>query len=191
MSAALVGYERCEGQCEGLFNQTTKNSFQNRAGTTRPLRGMGARRNFTEAQQSGHAPRTQMRDNSEGCGLNVAGYVRRRFMKTSPFILSYIDKQIIEGCDYGSQFETVCINVSPPQRVCAVLDHLSRGRPKWRDKYTEGPNHPVAPNRLDYIFSFSRTLTGRSWTATLFFLYDRTLIRSPLSFVSLFSSSYL
>jgi len=29
------------------------------------------------------------------------------------------------------------------------------------------------------IFSFSRPLTGRSWTATLFFLYDRTLICSP------------
>jgi len=36
MSAALVG---CEGgsKCEGLFNQNTKNSFQNRGVTTRIL----------------------------------------------------------------------------------------------------------------------------------------------------------
>jgi len=59
-----------------------------------------------------------------------------------------------------------------------------RGEPKWRDNYPEGPDHPVATNRLE-TFLFSRPLTGRSWTATLFFLYDQTLICSP-PFIRLF-----
>jgi len=57
-----------------------------------------------------------------------------------------------------------------------------RGGPKWRDNYSEEPDHPVAPQSSGIIFSFlwcSRPLTGRSWTATLLFLYDRTLIYSP------------
>jgi len=36
--------------------------------------------------------------------------------------------------------------------------------------------HPLSSEN---IFSLSRPLTGRSWVATLFFLYDRTLIYSP------------
>jgi len=48
----------------------------------------------------------------------------------------------------------------------------------------------VAPNCLD-IFSFSRTLAGRSWTAILFSPYNRTLICSPPSLVSSSSFSYL
>jgi len=36
MLVALEGCER-ESKCEGFFNKNTKNSFQNRGGTTRPL----------------------------------------------------------------------------------------------------------------------------------------------------------
>jgi len=54
-----------------------------------------------------------------------------------------------------------------------------RSGPKWRDNYPEGPSHPVFPNRLESFFSCSHLLTGRSWTTTLFFLYDQTLIYSP------------
>jgi len=51
-----------------------------------------------------------------------------------------------------------------------------KGGPKWRNNYPEGL---VAPELSGNIFSFSRHLTGRSWTVTLFFLHDRTLIFSP------------
>jgi len=54
----------------------------------------------------------------------------------------------------------------------------SRGGPKWPDNYPEErPSGP--PQSFGNIFSFNRPLTGRSWTATLFLLYDRTLIYSP------------
>jgi len=44
-----------------------------------------------------------------------------------------------------------------------------------------GSDHPVAPNRLDFNFLFSRPLTGRIWMATLLFLFDRAFILlSPL-----------
>jgi len=44
-----------------------------------------------------------------------------------------------------------------------------RGGLKWPD-----PIRSLQSSEI--IFSCSRPLTGRSWTATLFFLYDRTLI---------------
>jgi len=76
-----------------------------------PFRGMGAWRNSTETQQSGHAP---------GSGPEVKN---------------------------GSSAPTIrCFNVvvrSPPL--------FSRGWPKWRDNYHEGPDHPVAPNRPNLI----------------------------------------
>jgi len=43
-------------------------------------------------------------------------------------------------------------NVSPPQRGAVRSPPLfSRDGPKWRDNYPEGPDHPVAPNRLETV----------------------------------------
>jgi len=64
-----------------------------------------------------------------------------------------------------------------------------RGGPKWRYNYPDG-EHPVVPKVPSirsspivwnhfFVFSCSCPLTGHSWTATLFFLYDRTVIYVP------------
>jgi len=47
-----------------------------------------------------------MRDNPEGGKLDTADDVRRRCKKNSPD-LSYIGKRTREGCDRGSEVETV------------------------------------------------------------------------------------
>jgi len=64
-------------------------------------------------------------------------------------------------------------NVSPLQRGGAVPSPLSERWIEMASNYPEGPR----PS--------SRPLTGHSWTATLFFPYDRTLIYSP-PFIRLF-----
>jgi len=59
---------------------------------------------------------------------------------------------------YGTVKEEVpisCTNISPPQRGGAVPAPSIRevGRPKWRDNYPEGPDHPVAPQSSGIIVS--------------------------------------
>jgi len=48
-----------------------------------------------------------------------------------------------------------CTNVSPPQRGDAVPAPLSRSVPKWQDNYSEGSDHPVAPNRHNRVVAHS------------------------------------
>jgi len=72
-----------------------------------------------------------------------------------------------------------CTNVSPPQCDGAIPIPLSEKWAEMARQLPRRPNHPVTPfNRL-FHFSCTRPLTGCSWTATLLFLYDRTLIYSP------------
>jgi len=87
-----------------------------------PFRGMGAWRNSTEIQQSGHATRSDQRSKMEEVVPKMARRrgsdggqsksdpaecVRRRCMKNSPYFLSCIGKSTKEGCDRGSEVETV------------------------------------------------------------------------------------
>jgi len=49
-----------------------------------------------------------------------------------------------------------CWVTAPASRRLIVVRSLplfSRGGPKWRDKYPEGPDHTVATNRLEIPFS--------------------------------------
>jgi len=90
-----------------------------------PFRGMEARRNSTETQQSDHAPRSGSevengRSSAEdgaperlGCGTVkeevsriLQEGVRRCCMKNSP-VFSCISKRTKESCDRSSKFETV------------------------------------------------------------------------------------
>jgi len=85
-----------------------------------PIRGMGTWRNSTETQQSGHAPRPGPEVKNESgaedgaperleCGTvkeelsQVLQSVRRRCMKNSPSILSFMGKRTKEGCDRDSE----------------------------------------------------------------------------------------
>jgi len=45
-----------------------------------------------------------------------------------------------------------CIKVSPPQHGGAVPAPLSERWAEMARNYLEGPDHPVAPNRLDSFF---------------------------------------
>jgi len=86
------------------------------------FRGMGAWRNSTETQQSGHASKsgpevkngrssakdgTPETDNPEGGELDPAEGVRRCCNKNSSSVLSCIGKRTKEGCNRGSEVETV------------------------------------------------------------------------------------
>jgi len=48
-----------------------------------------------------------MRDSQGGGDLYPAKGVRRRCMKNSPSVFFCIDKRTIDGCDRGSEVETV------------------------------------------------------------------------------------
>jgi len=91
-------------------------------GATRPLPNEGAWRNYTEAQQSGHAPRSGPRSKMEevvpkmACwrgsdlGLSRRRWVkscRGRYKKNSPSVLSCIGKRTVEGGDRGCEGGTV------------------------------------------------------------------------------------
>jgi len=73
----------------------------------------------------------------------------------------------------------LCTNVSPPQRGGAVPVLLSERWAEMARQLLRGARPSGRIQSSGNIFSSSRPLTGRSWTATLFFLYDRTLICSP------------
>jgi len=87
---------------------------------------MGGWKNSTETQQAGHPSRSgpkvkngnsakdgapageaQMRDNLEGDELDPENDVRRRSKKNFPSVLSCIGNRTKEGCDRGSEVETV------------------------------------------------------------------------------------
>jgi len=57
---------------------------------------------------------------------------------SSPFLLKLLYR--IRSCSS---------HVSPPQCGGAIPAPLTSGGPKWRDNFLEGPDHPVAPNRLE------------------------------------------
>jgi len=59
-----------------------------------------------EAVRRWRAGETRMRD-SKGDESDPAEGVRRRCMKNSPSVLSYIGKRTIESCDRGNEVETV------------------------------------------------------------------------------------
>jgi len=76
-----------------------------------------------------------------------------------------------------------CTNVSPPQRGGAFPAPLSE---RWAEMARQLPRGARPSGRplqssgiIVSIFSCSRPLTSRSWTATLLFFYDWTLIYSP------------
>jgi len=72
-----------------------------------------------------------------------------------------------------------CTNVSPPQRGVAVSAPLFERWAEMARQLPRGARPSGCAQLSGNIFSFSRPLTSRSCTATLFFLYDRTLICSP------------
>jgi len=44
-----------------------------------------------------------------------------------------------------------CTNVSSLHRGGAISTPLSSGGPKWRDNFLEASDHPVTPNRLEFV----------------------------------------
>jgi len=109
MSAALVGCER--SKCEDLFNQNTKNSFQNCGGTTRSLPRDGGAEEFHGGPTVGPRPKiwareAQMRDNPAGGELDPANDVCMRCKKNFPSVLFCIGKMTREGCNRGSEVGT-------------------------------------------------------------------------------------
>jgi len=115
------------------------------------FRGMGAWKNSTETQQSGHAPTSGPEVKNERIGSENSAPERLEYGAVwwwwcypTPF----------EGWGRGGtprkrnsratpQQSGHCTNVSPLQRGGAVPLY-PRGGPKCRDNYPEGPDHPVA-----------------------------------------------
>jgi len=78
-----------------------------------PFRGTGAWRNSTEAQQSGHAPRSGPEIINRSGAENGAperiglGTVKEEVSQILLSVLSCIGKRTKEGCDRGSKVETI------------------------------------------------------------------------------------
>jgi len=105
------------------------------SGATRPLPRVEAWRNSTE---SGHAPRS---------GPEI---------KTGRSSTKYGTPERL-GC---GTIQGGCLPTSRRLNVVVGSPFLySRGGPKWRDNYPEGPDHPVASIHL-VLLSFKKLLTG-------------------------------
>jgi len=104
-----------------------------------PFRGLGARRNSMETQQSYHAHKVWTGDRKwkRGSGgeldPEVDVHIHRHCKKNSPSGLSYIGKRTKKG---------FCTNVSPPHCGSAVSAPIARG-PKLQGKFLKGYNHLV------------------------------------------------
>jgi len=112
-----------------------------------------------------------MRDSQGGGESYPAEGVRRRCMKNSPSVLCCIGKRTREGCDRGSEVETVhrkssmtrrkvnCTNVSPPQRGGAVPAPLFEWRADMAGQLPRGARPSgrpqsswYSPRRINTVF---------------------------------------